>query len=351
MSESRICAAAMSGGVDSSAAAHLLRLGGYDVRGVTFRMHCLPGTEDPVPSAEAVCRALSVPHTAIDATTEFSHSVMADFIREYTSGRTPNPCVICNRTIKFPLLCRFADTLSSDTAIATGHYARLIRCGSRIAIAKAADPAKDQSYMLWQLPQEILARLLLPLGDYTKAQIREIAAEANLPSAASRDSQDICFIPDGDYTKFLADSGVSLMPGTFADESGTVLGPSKNQAAYTIGQRRGLGIALGHHMFVTARDAAQNRVTISPTDPYAKTVRASSAVCMAASPEDLASPRRVTVKLRYTRAEFPCTAVLENGILTVTLDEMARAPAPGQSLVLYDGETVVAGGIIDTWEA
>ena len=350
MAADRICAAAMSGGVDSSAAAHLLRLAGCDVRGVTFRMHRIKGTEDPGVSAAAVCRALGIPHESVDAAAEFAAAVIADFVREYEAGRTPNPCVVCNRTIKFPLLLRYADSLAAGAEIATGHYARVVKSGSRFAVAKAADPAKDQSYMLWQLPQDTLARLVLPLGGYTKDEIRALAREAQLPSAAARDSQDICFIPDGDYARFLADAGVPLPPGEFADEQGVFLGKAKNQACYTIGQRRGLGIALGQPMFVTARDAAANRVVISPRDPCAKTVRASAAACMAAAPEDLAVPRRLSAKLRYTRAEFPCTAVLEGDRLTVTLDEPARAPAPGQSLVLYDGDTVAAGGIIEDWE-
>lgn len=348
MTDTPLSIAAMSGGVDSSAAAYLLGQSGYRVRGVTFLMHRVPGAPDPGEAAAAVCRALGIAHETLDASAEFAASVIADFRREYEAGRTPNPCVVCNRTIKFPMLCRAADAYGAST-IATGHYARIVKCGSRYAVARAADPTKDQSYMLWQLPQETLARLVLPLGDYTKVQIREIARAAALPSAATKDSQDICFIPDGDYTAFLAALGVSLAPGEFVDEAGTVLGQAKNQACYTIGQRRGLGIALGQHMFVTSRDASANRVTISPRDPLARIVYASDVSMMGASAADLGSPRRLSVKLRYTRAEFPCTAILEGDRMQVRLDAATRAPAPGQSLVLYDGDTVVAGGIVEDW--
>lgn len=344
MNKKRI-ALAMSGGVDSSLSARLLMDAGYEVSGVTFLVHHDPAVTPPSVGAEAVCRSLNIPLTVLDIAEDFAATIKANFIAEYAAGRTPNPCVLCNRTIKFPYLMKFADETDCAYA-ATGHYARLIRCGSRIAVAKAKDLSKDQSYMLWQLPQETLARLVFPLGEYTKDEVREMAEAAGIPGAKTKDSQDICFIPQGDYTKFLAEAGMDLTPGQFIDEEGRVLGPSKNQACYTVGQRRGLGIALGQHMFVTARDAENNRVSISPTDPYGKTVYAENVRYMAAARGDLDSPRRLSVKLRYARAEFPCTAVVDGDRLRVDLDDPARAPSPGQSLVLYDGDTVVAGGVI-----
>jgi len=344
-------AAAMSGGVDSSVCAALLRDAGYDVHGVTFRMHRCPGTADPGEAAALVCRTLGIPHETVSAEAAFSASVMENFCREYVAGRTPNPCVVCNREIKFPFLLRYADSLGGECPAATGHYARIVRSGSRWAVAKAADAAKDQSYMLWQLPQSVLARMLFPLGTYTKPEIRQIAAERGLPGASAGDSQDICFIPDGDYTAFLQNSGLALPGGEFVDEAGNTLGRSRNQACYTVGQRRGLGIALGQYMYVRERQPDANRVVITPNDPHARSVRASSVVCMAAAPGDLDSPRRLTVKLRYARSEFACTAQMRDGVLCVTTDEAVRAPAPGQSLVLYDGDTVVAGGIIENWSA
>ncbi len=340
---------ALSGGVDSAAAAHLLREAGYDVRGVSFKMHETPGGEDPTERARAVADAMGIPFIAADVTADFCRLVIADFIAEYKAGRTPNPCVVCNRTVKFPFLTDYADRLEIDRC-ATGHYARILRVGDRYTVGRAADSRKDQTYMLWGLSQETLRRLVLPLGEYTKEQIREIAREADLPAAGSKESQDICFIPHGDYTAYLREAGVPLPDGIFTDEAGAVLGKSKNQACYTVGQRRGLGIALGQYMYVSKKDAANNRTVLTPADPHARTVRAAGINFLAAAPGDLTSPRKLTVKLRYTRAEHACEAWTEGDTLTVRLAEPVRAPAAGQSLVLYDGDSVVAGGIIEDWE-
>lgn len=341
-------AVALSGGVDSAVTALLLREEGFSPYGVSFRMH--GGAEDPTVSAAGVAASLGIPFLAVDARADFQRYVTDSFAAEYAAGRTPNPCVTCNRTVKFPALAAAADGLGIGL-LATGHYARVKKVGSRFTVARAADRTKDQTYMLWSVPQEILARLRLPLGDYTKPQIREIAAAHGLPAASARDSQDICFIPDGDYKAYLAGCGLPMPPGTFVSEDGCVLGPSKNQAAYTVGQRRGLGIALGRHMYVVSRDAAANRTVLSQSDPYARTVTAADVRFLAADGADFAVPRRCTVKLRYTKAEFPCSAVFDGEALTVRLDEPCRAPAPGQSLVLYDGDDVIAGGIITDWEA
>ncbi len=339
---------AMSGGVDSSTAAHLLMQAGYAVRGITLQM--FPEGDAPVIAAAQVCRALGIPHISADVSEAFAAAVIADFRREYAAGRTPNPCVVCNREIKFPLLLKEADRITPGAPVATGHYARIVRCGDRFAVAKGADPAKDQSYMLWQLPQTTLARLQLPLGEYRKEEIRSIAAAAHLPGASAGDSQDICFIPDGDYVGYLRRTGMELPAATFVDEAGKILGTAKNQACYTIGQKRGLGIALGQPMYVRTRDAAGNRVTISPRDPMGKVVYAAQIRYMAAAPGDLDSPCRLSVKLRYARNEFPCTAHAEGDRLIIETDDPVRAPAPGQSAVLYDGDTVVAGGLIEGWE-
>ena len=339
-------AVALSGGVDSAATALLLLREPYAPTGVTLRMW---EGADPIPGGRAAAETLGIPFHYQDVTKEFEATVIENFIWEYEGGRTPNPCVLCNRAVKFPFLLEAADALGIEK-VATGHYARVKKVGSRYTVAKAKDEGKDQTYMLWSLPQETLARLVLPLGDYTKAEIRHLAAEAGLSAAGKKDSQDICFIPDGDYLAFLEGAGLPLSPGVFTDRAGTLLGPSKNHAAYTVGQRRGLGIALGQYMYVWEKDAEGGRVVLSPEDPYAKTVRATGISYMAAAPGDLDTPRHLAAKLRYTRGEFPCRAYAEGDTLTVTFAEAVRAPAPGQSLVLYDGDDVVAGGIIESWE-
>ncbi len=339
-------AVALSGGVDSAATARLLLRDHYAPTGITLRMW---EGSDPVPAGRAAAETLGIPFFGRDVREAFFETVIADFLREYREGRTPNPCVLCNRAVKFPFLVAAADEAGIGK-IATGHYARVKKIGSRYTLSKAKDEGKDQTYMLWALPQETLSRLVLPLGDYTKPEVREIAAEAGLAAAGKKDSQDICFIPGGDYLRFLSEAGVPLPPGEFTDTEGRVLGVSKNHAAYTVGQRRGLGIALGQYMYVWQKDAAAGRVVLSPQDPYATTVRGSGISYMAAAPGDLEKPVKLAAKLRYTRGEFPCTAWAEGDRLTVTFDEPVRAPAPGQSLVLYDGDDVVAGAILSDWE-
>lgn len=336
----------MSGGVDSGTCAWLLREAGYRVTGATLVVQ--REGSDPVPPARAVADALGIPHRAIDCADAFTQTVKADFLAEYAAGRTPNPCVVCNHGIKFPFLLRAADEAGCDW-IATGHYARIVRYGSRLAVARGRDAGKDQSYMLWRLPQETLARTIFPLGERTKAEIRTLAAEHGLPCAATGESQDICFLPDGDYAAFLAAHGVPLTAGTFVDPEGRVLGPAKNQACYTIGQRRSLGIACGTTMYVTAKDAARNVVTIAPQPPLCSRVTASRLNFMAGAPGDFASPRRLTVRLRYTPKEFVCGAEMTApDELTIRLTEPVRSPACGQSAVLYDGDAVVCGGIIES---
>ncbi len=337
-------AVGVSGGVDSAVCAHLLREQGYSVHAVSLLMH-----EADCASARAVADAMGIPFSAYNVRAEFAQSVITDFKDEYVSGHTPNPCVTCNRTVKFPSLIRFADENGIPLA-ATGHYARVKKIGSRYTVSAAADSAKDQTYMLWALPQSVLSRLILPLGSFTKAEIREIAAEASLPCAHSKESQDICFIPDGDYAAFLEREGVPLPDGTFADLTGTVLGTAKNQACYTIGQRRGLGLSVGHHMYVTARDAENNRVIVAPASPSAKTVFADRLNFLAAAPTDLEKETRLCAKIRYTRQTYPCTAAVDGDRLTVRFDDPLRAPAAGQSVVLYDGEDVVLGGVITDWK-
>ena len=329
----------MSGGVDSGVAAYLLHREGYDCRGVTFDMN---GGEDGS-GAKAICDALGFPHETEDATADFAKFVRDPFAEEYKNGGTPNPCVVCNRDVKFPRLIAAADKFGCTFA-ATGHYARVAKIGDSHYIRKGADAAKDQSYMLWALTEDTVSRMVFPLGDYTKPEIREIAREAALPCHSSPDSQDICFIPDGDLRGYLDRSLGPAESGDFVNKDGRVLGPHIGQRNFTIGQSRGLGIALGQKMYVLSKDARENRVVLGDEGDLYKTVVKASGIRLS---ESLERETRLSVKLRYTRHENIAT-VWRSGEdeITAKFDEPVRAPAPGQSMVLYDGDIVVGGGII-----
>lgn len=330
---------AMSGGVDSGAAAYLLHKEGYGCRGVTFDMN---GGEDGA-GARAICDALGIPHAVEDATADFREHVRDLFVRMYDAGLTPNPCVVCNKTVKFPRLIAAADA-AGDSLAATGHYARIGRVGDSYYVRKGADIAKDQSYMLWDLPESTLRRMVFPLGEYTKSEIREIAREAALPCHSSPDSQDICFIPDGDLRGYLDRTLGKAVPGEFVDKDGRVLGTHVGQRYFTIGQSRGLGIALGRRMYVLDKDARTNRIVLGDEgDLYRTEVRAVG-IRLAAP---LEHETKLSVKLRYTRHESAATVWQSaEDEITARFDEPVRAPAPGQSMVLYDGDCVVGGGTI-----
>ena len=362
--------AAMSGGVDSSAVAILLQRAGYRVSGATMRLYrpgmridgegnfvyepiadagVLPcGSDADVADARAVCDALGISHRVYDMGEAFCRSVIGDFVKEYEAGATPNPCIVCNKHLKFGALL---DACMRDGAdgIATGHYARVrYDSGSgRYLLMRALDTDKDQSYVLWQLSQETLSRVLLPLGDFRKSDIRALAAEVGLTTAHKSDSQDICFVPDGDYAAFLCHyTGRIPTPGDYVDESGRVLGQHKGIIHYTVGQRKGLGIALGAPMFVKSKDAATGQVVLSGNDAlFSRRVEvgATNLIAMAR----LTSSVRCEVKIRY--AARPAVATLhptgERSAL-IEFDEPQRAPAAGQSAVFYDGDTVIGGGII-----
>lgn len=337
----------MSGGVDSGAAAHLLVREGYLVHGVTFDMaHAdLPdtGAGSAAAGAAAICGVLGICHTALACGDMFGRYVREPFARTYMEGRTPNPCVMCNIHVKFPCLTAFADSIGASLA-ATGHYARIGESGGVYYIRRAADVRKDQSYMLWGLDSETLSRIRFPLGEFTKPQIREIAASANLPCASTPDSQDICFIPDGDFRGYL-DRAIGKSPrGSFVDEAGNILGSHIGQRNFTIGQSRGLGIALGRRMYVLRRDAEKNEVTLGGEGAlFRREVRATGIRLN----WDFPAGTRFSVKLRYSQSSY-AAALTQTGEdeITAVFDEPVRAPAPGQSMVLYDGDTLVGGGII-----
>ncbi len=341
--------AAMSGGVDSSVAAYLLLQAGYTVTGATMTLYRPDGstgdTRD-VTDARAICHKLGIPHVTYDMGEVFCRCVIEDFIRVYEAGGTPNPCVTCNKTIKFGALW---EAVRADGAemIATGHYARIRKEGDRYLLCKAADESKDQSYFLWQLPRELLPHILFPLGEMTKPEIRALAASLSFETAHKSDSQDICFVPDGDYAGFMEGyTGRCSEPGDFVDTEGTVLGQHRGIIHYTIGQRKGLGIALGAPAFVCDKDPVTRRVVLGKNeDLLQKEIRLEGVNLLAV--DAMNTPMAVTARIRSTHKGSPAEVVMTGrDTAKVVFDEPQRAACRGQSCVLYHGDTVIGGGII-----
>lgn len=343
---------AMSGGVDSSAAALLLRRQGYDCDGAMLKL--IPNSDsrccsaDDAEDARAVAYRLGMKFYVFNEVDAFRRDVMDHFVSEYCAGRTPNPCIDCNRCLKFGALLDRAVTLGYDF-IATGHYARVTydETAHRYRLLRGADRRKDQSYVLYQLTQYQLAHLLLPVGDYDKPAIRENAREAGLLNADKSDSQDICFVPDGDYVSFLQSQGVTLAPGDFVNEAGHVLGQHRGLPCYTIGQGKGLGIAVGKHVYVLAKNEADNTVVLGDNDKLFRRELTANRVNWIAG-EAPAAPFRCTAKTRYSQVEAPTLAEpLPDGRVRLTFDEPQRAITAGQAAVLYDGDEVLGGGTIE----
>ena len=296
--------------------------------------------------AAKVCALLDIPFTAVDLTDTFRREVIDKFVRVYEEGGTPNPCVDCNRHLKFSALLDVARE-KGLWYVVTGHYAQVEydQRRGRWLLRKAADPAKDQSYFLYMLTQEQLSHIQFPLGKMTKGEVRSLADSLGLPVAAKRDSQDVCFIPDGDYGAFLERyTGKTYPSGDFVDETGQVLGRHKGAVKYTIGQRRGLELAMGERVYVNRKDMAANTVTVGPDSSlYTATVWAEEMNWMAIP--DPAEPIRAWARTRYRMIEQPCTVYpLGEGRARVEFDAPQRAVTPGQALVLYDGDVVVGGG-------
>ena len=343
---------AMSGGVDSSAAALLLQRQGYDCDGAMLKL--IPNSDsrccsaDDAEDARAVAYRLGMKFYVFNEVDAFRRDVMEHFTAEYCAGRTPNPCIDCNRCLKFGALLDRAVTLGYNF-IATGHYARVIydETARRYRLLRGADRRKDQSYVLYQLTQYQLAHLLLPVGDYDKPAIRENAREAGLLNAGKSDSQDICFVPDGDYVSFLQSQGVTLEPGDFVDEEGHVLGRHRGLPCYTIGQGKGLGIAVGKHVYVLAKNGADNTIVLGDNDRLFRRELTANRVNWIAG-EAPAAPFRCTAKTRYSPVEAPALAEpLPEGRVRLTFDEPQRAITAGQAAVLYDGDEVLGGGTIE----
>lgn len=348
----------MSGGVDSSVAAWLLKEQGYDVIGVTMQIWqdeeeaaqeenggcCgLSAVED----ARRVAAALDIPYYVMNFKQEFKSHVIDYFINEYVNGRTPNPCIACNRYVKWDALLRRSQEIGADY-IATGHYARIDRLpNGRWSVRTSATGEKDQTYALYSLTQEQLERTRMPVGRYSKNEIRRMAETLGLKVAGKPDSQDICFVPDGDYAIYIEETaGVRAAPGNFVTSDGTVVGQHKGIIHYTVGQRKGLGLALGYPAFVLEIRPETNEVVIgSLEESLSVYVRANHVNFMAV--ENLKEPRRVWAKIRYNHRGAWCMAeqINEDEILCI-FEEPQRAITPGQAVVLYDGEYVLGGGTI-----
>lgn len=340
---------AMSGGVDSAAATYLAKQNAGRVAGVTMLLCPAqnPAAKKDVEDAAALCRALGIPHFAPDLSSFFRENVISPFIRAYENAETPNPCVDCNKTVKFGVLLQFAREHGYDT-LATGHYARTETAASgRILLRRAADTAKDQTYVLYSLSQDVLSHVFFPLGDLTKNDVRALAERLQFPMAHKHDSQDICFIPDGDYVTFIRQTlGKDFPRGEFRDKTGKVLGRHEGIIGYTIGQRKGLGIAAGHPVFVTAKSAKDNTVTIGEQEDLFSSRLVARNINLIPF-DTLTAPARFSAKVRYRQEATPAR-VEQTGEdeLTVEFDTPQRAISPGQSLVLYDGDYVIGGGKI-----
>ena len=345
----------MSGGVDSSVAALLLQQQGYDVIGVTMKLYSLDHadlpdyyrgccTVDDVEDARRVCQRLGVPHYVLNVQQEFESFVIDYFCSEYQKGRTPHPCIACNDKIKFNFLSHRAQALGASY-VATGHYARIEGDGERgFSLRKGLDESKDQSYVLYGMGQDELAHTLMPVGAHSKDEIRGMAQEAGFPNAAKPDSQDICFIPFGDYKAFLKER-IEATPGEIVDMDGTVLGLHEGIEMFTVGQRRGLGLATGEPRYVVRLEPEENRVVVgSQDDLYRREFAVSRTNFVSGKAPE--GPVPVSVKIRYKFQEAP--AVLEatgDGALVV-FDEPQRAITPGQAAVFYEGDRVLGGGVI-----
>lgn len=358
MNSGKTVVVGMSGGVDSSVAAYLLKKQGYNVIGITMQIWQDDSVENDggccgisaVDDARRVAEYIDIPYYVMDFRKEFKCHVIDDFIDEYVSGRTPNPCIMCNRYVKWEALLKRSIEIGADY-IATGHYARIDKLDNgRYAVRNSVTAKKDQTYALFNLTQEQLSRTLFPIGEYTKDEIRNIAREAGLPVASKPDSQDVCFVPDGDYAGFIEREAPDRIPspGLFVDKCGNTLGEHKGIIHYTIGQRRGLNLAAGHRVFVTDIRPDTNEVVVGENEDIFTT----RVICV--SPnwmtiEELKSSEKIRVKakIRYNHSgEYGYISRLDDNKVLCEFDKPVRASTAGQALVFYDGEYVLGGGTI-----
>ena len=345
---------AMSGGVDSSVAAYLMLKQGFDCIGGTMRLYepkqpkDVCGSGQSVADARAVAQRLEIPYHVFSFSDLFTEKVIENFVRCYECGLTPNPCVDCNRHLKFDALLAQALALGCEYLV-TGHYAQIAKNADtgRYLLQKAADKAKDQTYFLYSLTQHQMKHICFPLGALEKDEVRQIAQAQNFLNAKKRDSQDICFIPDGDYLAFMEHyTGKTYTPGAFLDTNGNVVGTHRGAAGYTLGQRKGLGVAMGQPVYVCEKNMAENTVTLGPNEAlFHRILRAKDWNWMPFSQLD--APLQVMAKTRSRQTDQPAWVYPEeNGFARVEFDEPQRAITPGQAVVLYDGDFVVGGGTI-----
>ncbi len=335
---------AMSGGVDSSVCAYLALQAGYECIGATMRLCDKDFNSTDADDAAKVCAKLGIEHYVIDFSKEFKENVMDRFASDYEKGLTPNPCIECNKYLKFGLLFDKARAMGCDT-IVTGHYARTEHTPEGYVLKKAKDISKDQTYVLYSLKRDILPHVFFPLGDYTKAEARAIALEQGFVTARKSDSQDICFVPDGDYASVISHiTGREYPDGSFVDEEGNVLGTHRGIIRYTVGQRKGLGLALKQPMYVKEKRTDTNEVVLCTNDAlFSNELTAKDFNLLT----DLEGSVRVSAKIRYNQTEQGATVHLTGGgMARIVFDEPQRAIAKGQAVVIYDGDRVLGGGTI-----
>lgn len=349
---------AMSGGVDSSVSALVLRDAGYDVEGVTLKLFdnddaCIAGESTccslkDAEDARQVCLELGIPHYVYNFTRTFNANVIDRFCDGYLKGETPNPCIDCNRYVKFAALQQRRRELGYDY-VATGHYARIVfnETTGRYELKRGLDGNKDQSYVLFHLDQETLAHMLFPLGELTKPQVRDLASSNGFINAEKAESQDICFVPDGDYASFICRrTGNTFEPGAIVNRNGDVLGHHNGLIYYTIGQRKGIGVAYSEPLYVFSKNVERNELIVD-TDANTRCTSIAVSDVNFIARESLRQPERFTAKALYRQTAKPCTVEqTDANSIRITFDEPQRACAPGQAAVVYDGDTVICGGTI-----
>ena len=337
----------MSGGTDSSVAAMLLQEQGYEVTGVTFRFYEINGNTAYLDDAAALAARLGIPHCIYDVREEFEKEIISYFINEYISGRTPVPCIVCNNTFKWPLMAKIADE-NGIAYLASGHYVRTVKTGDRLYLRSGADPDKDQSFFLWGLPESLIRRMILPLGSFTKSEVREIALRRGFPHIASRkDSLGVCFCP-GDYRSFLKErlGGNAFSQGFYEDEAGKILGRHEGYPFYTVGQRRGLGLNLQYPVFVKEISAHDNRIVVAPFSRMYKSRMLLKGVNVIDF-SDFSGHCPITCRIRYRKQDTPCrVSFISDNRAEVRFEEPVHSVAPGQAAAFYERDRLLGGGII-----